>query len=115
MLISYSVEWSHTLTLANAKKLENRQLNKLHIIPLKSLAKVTCSLWRLFLCFQIFRMNFSQMLPLPDLSYRMPCCITFVPVGNTYATFGPNYFALTPLFNEPEYIIIIDFKYYFCL
>ena len=67
----------------------------MHIIPLRSLAKVTCSVWRSFLCIQIIRTNLSQILPLPRLSHRMPCCLTSVPVGNTYTTYAAKCFALT--------------------
>ena len=44
---------------------------------------------------QIIRMNLSQTLPLPRLSHRMPCCLTSVPVGNTYTTYAAKCFALT--------------------
>ena len=67
-----------------------RQLNKMQIIPLTSLSNVTCSVWRSFLCFQIIRINLSQMLPLQCLSRRrMPCCLTSAPV-NTYTAFCSN-------------------------
>ena len=54
---------------------------------------VTCSVWRSFLCFQIIKL--SQTLPLPRLSHRMPCCLTSVPVGNTYTTNAAKCFALS--------------------
>ena len=88
------LKWSHTLTIANIFQEEvrkyMRELNKLQIIHLTSLAKVTCSVWRSFLCFQIIRIILSQTLPLPRLSHRAPCCLASVPVGDTYTTFCSN-------------------------
>ena len=37
--------------------------------------------------FRIIRIDLSQMLPLPRLSRRTPCCLTSVPAGNTCTTF----------------------------
>ena len=44
---------------------------------------------------QIIRINLSQTLPLSRLSHRMPCCLTSVPVGNTYTIYAAKCFALT--------------------
>ena len=51
--------------------------------------------WRSFLCFQIIRINLSQMLPLPRLSCRMPCRLTSVSVGNAYTTYAVKCSALS--------------------
>ena len=55
-----------------------------------SLVKVTCLVWRSFQCFWSSRIKLSHMLPLPSLSFRMPCHFAFVPVGNAYTTLCSN-------------------------
>ena len=83
------LKWSQTFTIANIskKKLETIWGN-LQIIHLTFLSNVMCSVWRSILCFQIIRINLSQMLPLSWIVWATEYLA--VPVGNTCTTLCSN-------------------------